>query len=261
MTYNTTPGHIADAETKYFISDILTITGDTRFLVIPTTTTGTTVADVSKNAHNFTSTADVSGWINHQNRGVAYDLNGSTDLMYQLDHADFSFGTGLADSAFSVFALIYGDVFNADQYIISKQDVEGVGADVLEWHFHLTNGKPYFMLHDLSVPALIARYYDTALTAGVWYFLCGTYDGSSAVGGLKIYSNGIRVDDTDSTANIYVAMEDTTAGLSVGALLNTSPAGMAFFNGQMAVAGICAKELSSDEVWSLNNLVRGYFGL
>lgn len=258
MTYNATPGHVADAETNYFISDLLTMAGDTRLLVIPTTITGTTVEDSSVNGHDLTSNESVAGWLEHTTRHYTYSLDGAADLMYHADHADFTFGNGVADSAFSVFALINSTNSVGDHYIISKQDV---GPNDLEWHLHLTNGRPYLQLHDDSVPSYIARYRNSAITNGVWYFLVGTYDGTSAVGGIKIYLDGIQVDDTDDTSGAYTAMEDTGAGLSVGALLDTSPAGTTFFNGKIAVAGIRAGEFTAEQVWNLNTLVRGHFGV
>lgn len=258
MTYNATPGHVVDSETYYFISNLLTITGDTRLLVVPTTTTGTTVADASKNAHNLTSNESVAGWVVHTGRGVNYDLDGAADLMYHADHADFTFGNGVADSAFSVFALINSDSSSGDNYIISKHDF---GTSDFEWHLHLTNGNPWFQLHDDSAPGNIARYRNSAITDGTWYFIGGTYDGSAGVGGIKVYLDGVQVDDTSSTGGAYTAMEDTGAGLSVGAMLDTSPAGASFFNGKIAAVCICAKELAPCEMWALSKLVRGYFGV
>lgn len=259
MTYHSTPGHVQDNEVVGLIGDILAITGDTRILIVPVTLTGTSVTDSSKNAHTLTSNESVAGWLSHTSRALAYDLDGSADLMYCADHADFSFGDASDDVAFSCFALINGDAFSGDNYLVAKHEYNG---SAYEWHLHLTNGKPYFQLHDKSVPATIARYRDSALSTSTWYLVGGTYDGGSLVGGIKVYVDGVQVDDTDgSTGGSYVAMENTASGFSIGAMLDTSPAGMSFLNGRIACVCVCAKELSASEMWMLNKIIKGHFGV
>ena len=259
MTYHSTPGHVQDHEVNTLIGQILTITGDTRILIVPTTLTGTSVADSSKSAHTLTANESVASWLSHTGRAIAYDLDGSADLLYCSDHADFSFGDASDDVAFSCFALIHGDAFSGDTYLISKHDYNG---SLYEWHLHLNNGNPWFQLHDKSVPATIARYRNSALSTSTWYFVGGTYDGSSLVGGIKVYVDGVQVDDTDgSSGGSYVAMENTAAGFSVGAMLDTEPAGTAKLNGRIACACVCAKELSASEMWLLNKIIRGHFGV
>ena len=264
MSYNAVPGHIEDAETKYFISDLLAITGDTRLLIIPTTLSGTSVVDSSKNAHTLTSNKAVETMLEHTKRNYTYIFDGSVappnqNVLYHADHADFTFGNGAVDTAFSVFALVNASLIGADRYIISKMDL---GSIEYEWSLHLTNGNPYFVLSDDSASSFIGRYRNSAISTGVWYFIGGTYDGSAAVGGIKIYIDGLRVDDTNSTGGVgYTSMDNTTAGLGIGAVLDTSPNMAAGFSGSIASACICAKELNSNEMWSLNELIKGYFGL
>lgn len=258
MTYHSTPGHVEDNEVASFMGRLLSITEDTRILIIPTTLTGTSVADSSSKGHTLTSNESVAGWLSHTSRSIAYDLDGSADLMYCADHNDFSFGDGSTDSAFSCFALINGDAYSGDNYLISKHEYNGAAY---EWHLHLTNGKPTFQLHDKSASAHIGRYWNTALSTSTWYFAGGTYDGSSAVGGIKVYVDGVQVDDTDITSGSYVAMENLGGGFSIGAMLDTSPGGMSFLNGRIACACLCAKELSAVEMWRLNRIVRGHFGV
>jgi hypothetical protein len=264
MTYNATPGHIEDEETNYFISDLLTITGDTRLLIVPTTTSGTNVADSSRNARTLVSNEAVENILEHTKRNYTYVFDGSVappnqNVIYHADSADFEFGDGISDDPFSVFALINASATGGDHYIISKQDF---GAAEYEWHLHLTDGNPYFMLHDNSASSYIARYRNSAISTGVWYVIGGTYDGGGLIGGIKVYLDGIRVDNTDASGGAgYTSMDGTTAGLSIGALLNNSPVMTAGFTGSIASACICAKELSSDEMWAISKLIKGYFGV
>ena len=99
------------------------------------------------------------------------------------------------------------------------------------------------------------------MSTSTWYFLVGTYAGNEAEGGIKIYLDGTQVDDSSASTGSYVAMEDTAAGVGIGCMFDTYPAGMAFFNGKMGAVGVCAKELSASEVWQLSALVRGHFGV
>jgi hypothetical protein len=232
--------------------------GDARVLISPLTLTGTSVGDLSSKLHNPTATESVATWLSHTTRDITYLLNGVDEHMYHADHADFTFGTGAADSAFSVFALVNPASVLGDTYILSKEDL---GPSLLEWAFYTSNGKPWFQIFDDDAGAHLARYYNTACSAGTWYFLAGTYDGTSLIGGLKVYINGVRVDDTSDTAGIYVAMENTAAGLGVGCALNTSPAALARWNGNIGFLGICAKELSAIELWNLNKIIRAYHGI
>ena len=51
---------------------------------------------------------------------------------------------------------------------------------------------------------------------GQWYCLVGTYDGSSSSNGIKLYLNGLRVDDTVATLGTYTAMENSPKPLYIG---------------------------------------------
>lgn len=256
MTYNATYGHAEDWELRDVLTRVLMITGDTRLLIGPITYTGTSVADYASKSHSVTATESVATWVSHAVRGTTYLLNGTDEHMYHADHADFTFGTGAADSAFSVFAFANSASILGDTYILSKIDLD---SSLFEWGFYLSNGKPWFQIFDDDAGAHLARYRNTASTAATWYTYMGTYDGTSLIGGIKVYLNGSRVDDTSDTIGAYVAMEDTAAGLGVGCVLNASPSAAGRWNGNIGMIGICAKELSAIEVWNLNRIIRGYF--
>lgn len=257
MTYNSTPGHVEDWETDNFLADLWEVTNEYRLLVVPTTLTGTTVADLSGRSHDLTASSTVAGWLSHTSRGVTYDLDGTTNYLYCADHADFSFGDGSDDSPFSVFALAGSDNGNNTSIIVGKGDIY-TGHDC-EWLLELVNGKPTFTMCDASMSYCIGRQKDETVGDSI-RFIVGTYDGSGSSSGVALYENGVRVDDADYEFNSYTAMHNTGESLYVGAVkFDTGLAGR--WDGRLACVGVVGEELSPDQVWELSKLVRGHFGV
>ena len=117
-----------------------------------------------------------------------------------------------------------------------------------------------FELYDESAGAKIGRAYNTALASGSQLFVAATYDGSRASTGIRLYTAGSRVDDTDSNNLTYTAMENTASLVRLGFSQGAS-AGANFFQGSMSLVALSGKALSREEVWSLKALCNGYFGL
>ena len=88
----------------------------------------------------------------------------------------------------------------------------------------------------------------------------GTYDGSRASTGIRIYLDGVRVDDTDDNSGTYTAMENGSEVVAVG-YRQALGAKENYFDGKMALVGLIGKVLAEYEVWALKVAVSGYFGL
>ena len=259
MVYNATPGHVTEDRTAILVPKLRALMEDPRLLILPSTLTGTSVQDDSGKSHTMTANESVAGWVSHTTRAPLYDLDGSADFLYCADSDDFSFGNSSVDSAFSVFALANSDDGSTGRAWIAKADTY-TGHDC-EWVFGpYVNGKYGLFLMDEVPNVRIARMKDSVFPSGEWHFIVATYDGGGTSGGIKVYLDGNRIDDTSSDYGSYTAMHNTTQELHVGcAQFDTGH--VAWWDGKLGCVGICAKELSHSEVWRLTLLVQGYYGV
>jgi hypothetical protein len=89
-----------------------------------------------------------------------------------------------------------------------------------EYYVYLLSGEVRFLLLDNSTQGYIARRctsWGSLWTDGEDFVnITCTYDGSETVGGMKIYINGEREDDTDLTSGSYIGMENLTGTLQFG---------------------------------------------
>src|SRR4030042_1257911 len=145
------------------------------------------------------------------------EIDGTNQYVSVGDDNLLSFGTGAADSTFSISAWVKAtDITNFT--ILGK----GIYNTSAEYRFFVdADDKINFQIYDESVQScFLGRLYTTALTSyeGEWIYLVATYDASAISSGIKIYLNGNRVDDTNrvNNAGSYVAMENLTSNLYVG---------------------------------------------
>jgi hypothetical protein len=124
-----------------------------------------------------------------------------------------------------------------------------------------TNNKEYILrvntadklvtqLWDASANAYIGRLYNTVVTSleGKWIHIAMTYDGSGASTGIRLYINGIRVDDTNDNSGSFVAMENLVRNYFIGAY-NENPTA----NGNIADVKHFNKGLTLSEVLAYYN--------
>lgn len=156
------------------------------------------------------------------------------------DSDNFSFGNGTTDSGFSISAWINMD--DATRFRIANKydnpgDVEYIfttsGADLLSLN-----------LYDNSSGGYIGRKYNTALTSyqGQWIHVACTYDGTRASSGIKLYLNGVKVDDINNNSGSYTAMENTTVPFRIAQQSGT------YANGKIDELSVFNRELTSAQV-------------
>jgi hypothetical protein len=218
--------------------------------------TGTTATDT---IGNITGTIQGSTpppqWEN--TNGGTFCFDGTNDRINLGDSDSFSFGNGSTDSPFSLSAWI--NMTDATKFRILNK-VTGVQASSLkEYLFSLGSDDKiiFYLYQDNESATRIGRKYNgAALTSyeGQWIYLVGTYDGSSNVNGIKIYLNGIRVDDLDVITGTYTAMQNTTSNLGLGVL-----GGSNYANGKIASTHIYNRALSASEVLHNYNALKGRF--
>ena len=123
------------------------------------------------------------------------------------DHADFSFGDGATDSGFTFIAALTPSSMVSNPLWGKYNSATGSG----EYLFNIDgSGKLCVLISDQSASASLQRCYNTPLTDnGTMHVYAATYNGNSLVTGLKLYRDGVRVDDTSISSGAYVAMENT----------------------------------------------------
>jgi hypothetical protein len=255
-----------DQKLDEFAASMLDVMGTPELLWTPQMGDTTSATELSRNADIITWDATVASRLGTLGSGLRQNFDAVDDEGDLLDSADHSFGDGAVDEAFSVFALVEADdaTPTADANILTRWN-EDSDAELREWRFNLssTNGYPRLLLYDESANAFIGREDQTALTVDTWTFICVTYDGSGASTGIRIYVNAARTDDANVNNGTYVAMEDLNTVLSIGHSLSAaaSPVAEEFWDGDMALIGLCRKELTIDEIWMMKSFINGHFDL
>lgn len=159
-------------------------------------------------------------------------LNGTDEEADSLDAPFFTFSSG----AFSIACSVY--LVNAtSRTIISKWD-ETTGAEVREWALQLDgSGRLEGVVYDETTDTQIARRYSVALTLNTWYHIVMTYAGGTAATDIKLYLDGVQVDDVTSQAGPITDMRDTASLVRLGMVRGTA-AQARFFSGRMAGASL-----------------------
>lgn len=175
--------------------------------------------------------------------------NGSTQNM---DTPDAAYWTS-ALAAFSVEAWV--KLGAASSMIIVKWD-ETTGAELREWRFYFDSSKYLaFELYDDTANAQIGRAYITAIDLNTWVHVVGTYAGTAASSGVKLYLNGTQVDNADRESGVFVTMQDTATIVQLGCREGTDGARTGFFNGSIAGGplgiGVTLAELTAAQVKNL----------
>jgi len=192
-------------------------------------------------ARYFHSVMSTGGESFNNKYSVAFD---GIDAFVEVADADnLSFGNGSTDSPFSISTWV--KMTDATKFrILVKSD-----GTSREYHFY-TGGtdKLVFQLFDSSLN-FIGRLFDTALTSyqNQWIHLTATYDGSGSNSGLKIYLNGNRVDDVNSSSGSYTAMTNTSMPVHIGRYKAD------YSNGLIDETAIFNSELSASDVTSIYN--------
>lgn len=178
----------------------------------------------------------------------SYGFNSALKGIINITDKDiYSFGDGFNDKPFSFSAWVYLNDSGGGDTVIAKR------GNYNEWDFQITGtgyGYPQFSLWDDSTGGRIGRRYITPMGNNEWLFFTGTYNGNKSAGGIKIYLNGIRVDNADVITGSYTAMENTDNKLSIGGQTNYN----GLFDGKIDEVTLWNKTLNQSEIIKLYNL-------
>ena len=175
-----------------------------------------------------------------------------------IDHSNFSFGNGTVDEPFSVGAWILPNAVSTN-VIIAKYDSAGSKE---EWRLFIdASAKLSLELHDASASTTEIAVSTAALVVGQQHFVVATYDGGETSPVVKLYVDGVLANDTTTAeTGSYVAMENTTAPMTVGCSGVTATP-VAEFHGRIALPFVTGKELTAAEVLSLTELYQAILGV
>ncbi len=252
-----------DQKKLEFIADMESF-GEVLAFWMPDGADTTTNTDLSRHGFTWTYDATVAGKHVQQGSGVLLNFDGSTDEADTPDNARFSRGGGSPDQAMAIVCVVEADDATpaADTTVISKWD-EDTDAELREWRVLLTttNGYPRIELYDESANAFIGREDQTALTVNTVTHLVFTYDGSGSNEGIRIYKNGVRVDDADSSSGTYLGMEDLGTKLLLAHNLSaaSTPVAEGFWDGGMGMVMQYGKDFTVEEAWENYQSCRAYF--
>ena len=216
---------------------------------------GTTATDVFNGNHGtiYGDSTWVDGIV-----GKALSFDGSGDYVEIPDDDSLSFVDGDPDEPFSVSAWVYmRNTINKQRFVGKANSfASGYGEYLLT-----TTGANYFgfYLCDASYDgySIIGRYWNQQPSLNRWYHLVGTYDGSGETSGIKLYVDGVRVDNVAQTNGPYNDMENT----DIPVYLGYYPQDGTYLNGMLDEVTIWNKELTSDEIsniYCLNSNGIGY---
>lgn len=195
---------------------------------------------------------------------LAHDHNGSDERFIRADEDALSMGadgTAPNEPAFSVgMAVCLDDITSIT--LLGKYDATTAAED-REYHLYLdSNSYLCFDLFDESANANIGREYQVAISAQTWYIIIITYDSSCANTGIKIYLNGVQVDNANSApGGSYVAMENGASDLFVGGRTATGGAYGNALHGRIALPFMTARELQAADVVEITNYYRRLLGI
>ena len=99
-----------------------------------------------------------------------------------------------------------------------------------------------------------------AILSNNWYHVVGTWDGTFAPSGLKIYVNGVRSDSTSFSGGSVTAYAQSEYAMRIGSAY-WSNAERGFFNGNIAQASIYNRALTPNEISQNYNATRTRFGI
>lgn len=222
-----------------------------------------TVQDFGMNGyHMYVNTLDdLEAWdVPPEDIGVmrSYVFNGTDEYLIADDQDLF---TVTATNEFTLGAWINLKV-TADNAILSKWDAT-TDSELREWLFCTDNtGYLSMIIYDETNNAEIGREYQTALPTSIWQHVVATYDGGTDAANIKVYLNGVQVDDANIADDVgFASMVNTATDVRCGSYEGADGEETYPFDGKMWGPFFTLTELSAVEVWKLYQLGKAALNL
>jgi hypothetical protein len=183
----------------------------------------------------------------------------ATHLFNTPDAVDLSFPDSSFGSSFSIIVLQNNTDITTAGTILAK-DNRTTASPQREWNFTFGSSKLIFLCWDNSTAGYIGRTYNTALTdTGTWNVYGVTKSDGITSAAIKLYRNGVQIDDTDYVSGTFNTMVNTTA-LVGDYYLNTAGSPVVPGISKKAVVLIVAEELTVTQMRQLSALLQSYAG-
>jgi hypothetical protein len=181
--------------------------------------------------------------------GQALNFDGTNDYISMGDILDLNGGVPFSISTWAMF-----NDFTNSPSIIGKFDDNGSYAYTLEMgQLFETDGSGLgLMLLDSSSAGYIGRSTSRKIVKGMWYHIVGTYDGGSTSSSVKLYYNGVQVDDTNTQGGTFTTIRNVNTPLTIGSLLSSGSPNY-LIKGKIDDVRIYNRVLSQSEVIQLYN--------
>jgi hypothetical protein len=144
----------------------------------------------------------------------------STNAPFASD--DHSFTDGTKDLPFSISFWIKPQATSAQQYIVSKIN-SAAALSGYEWSIEI-NGKTLKTI--LNGTGAASKYLQWErvgdISAGDWFHVVATYNGSESVTGINMYLNGGVISPSSLTSNAYTGMSKTSTPICIGNKFNST---------------------------------------
>lgn len=175
----------------------------------------------------------------------SFTFDGNTDFVDCGDPSNLSFGNGTTDSPFSISCWFKLDGFSAHHWLVTKALTGNASASRYEYALvALSTGQVILNLYDANYVIRRSRRSSTGVVSSdTWYHLVSTYNGvggTNADLGIKLYLNGVRVDNVSSNNNNYVAMQNTSQDFRIGVSTEGNVDEVAIFNTELSQPDIDA---------------------
>jgi hypothetical protein len=186
--------------------------------------------------YNVTSATDRFGVA-----GRAYSFNGTSSRVDVLDDPRLRFSSS---SSFSVAVWVKFEDLSRAQMLVTKYS-DPAGSFV--WAMGFEPPSPWFLVSQQWAGPNYVAFAQSAVTAGRWYYLVGTYDGHTA----RMYLDGVLQQEVEYLGG--VAETDPLMALRFGnqRVNEDGYTDTVWFNGAMDDASIYSRALSGAEVAAL----------
>lgn len=245
--------------------DILGLMTDPRFLNLQCEDPGAgTMTDVGGQSHDGTYQGTMTtGDRVKKGMGWAVDPDAIDDYIDLGNHNDFSFGNGSNDEAVTWFGVIEVVAIASIQAIMSKWD-NNSAAQAREFIIRIeANRTMRIYFYDESLNRTPHRATNASVSTGYHSFAI-TYPGdagATAMDNVKFHIDGSLVASTADNKADYVAMENLSVPMLIGASKDTDGNIENCVAGDIALIGVDGSEWSAFDIHRFHQLCKGLYGI
>lgn len=206
----------------------------------------TALTDWGSGGHttNFSSTTFpdwLTGGMPNCHANACLVFNGVDDRVRTISANDLSPTNGAGqDTPFTITVWLRITSTAATQRVIAKYNT------VPEWYLSISGNTLYMQYFSGGDGGTYIGRSAPLSTTATWIHVATTYSGSETAAGIKLYVNGVRVDDTDANVGTYTGVTRGADNMDIGTFLNTG--GNDPYGGRMDELKIFTRELTAADI-------------